>query len=1072
MERKNIGIIVDNLYNYQWSILSGIFSAGENFNINLLTFIGKTLKSPYNFEKQGNIIYDFISKENIDGLIILSSAISSNVPLEETILFCQNFAKNIPTISIGLIIEGITSIIIDNKIGLKELLTHLICDHGYKNIAFVRGPINNKEADIRYETFIETLNQFGIEINPDYIFEGDFLRPSGIEAIKTFLDIRKLPISAIVFSNDDMALTALEELKKRNIEVPENIAITGFDDIEETRFVTPPLTTIQQPLFEMGWKAVELMISKLSGKRTPEEIILPTKLIIRNSCGCFPYLNFLENVNKEDIKDLQKLKDIKNKFIEYVKENLEEYEKISENIEQLYIFFIEDIFNENSYKFIKFLNEILKNAEKQNKDTNIYQKYITLLRKFLLPHINSKTLFRAENLWHYARIIISETSERIQGYMRIKTEFQSELLGGLGQELISKFDINHILVRLIEDFPNFGIKSFYLSLYEEKKKPYENAKLILGYRDGVIIEEKNFTYKIYDLIPKHLRPNRRSTMLIEPLYFQEVSLGLAIFELGYPRGTFYETLRALISASIQGSMLFKEKEKLIDELSILNDIGSSITSVIDMDVLLNLIVKEISKLFEFSSLSVIIFNLDDGKIEHIIQKGELVENLSLKDKYINWIVENKKPFLYSDTIGKFKSFLGIPIIIGNKIGGVIILIHLQKPYVYDEHSIKLLSTIGNFIAVALQNAKLFSEVTHLTVTDPLTDLFNRRFLEDTLQKEISRAQRFNHPLSILIIDVDNFKLFNDTYGHLFGDQILKTIANLIKNSCRKTDFVGRYGGDEFAVILPETSLNGAIKTAERIIKNLSKTPFYSPDGNNIPLKVSIGISSYPEDTNDPEKLFSYADTAMYKAKLNGGGQYATLTSKIEEREYKDFDIFMGLLYVVDNKDHYTFKHSQEVSKIATILGREIGLSKEDLEILELAGKLHDIGKIGIPSNILRKPASLTEEEWKIIKEHPRLGVLILSQLPKMEQLFHSILYHHERYDGKGYPNGKKGEEIPLFARILAIADAYSAMTSDRPYRKALSKEEIINELKKNAGKQFDPKLVEKFIELIEKGKIE
>jgi len=172
------------------------------------------------------------------------------------------------------------------------------------------------------------------------------------------------------------------------------------------------------------------------------------------------------------------------------------------------------------------------------------------------------------------------------------------------------------------------------------------------------------------------------------------------------------------------------------------------------------------------------------------------------------------------------------------------------------------------------------------------------------------------------------------------------------------------------------------------------------------------------------------------------------------------------------KDKYTIKHSNKVAEVAVLIGKSLGLSEEQLKALEFAGKLHDIGKIGIPDEILKKPGPLTPEERKIIEEHPRLGYLILQQLPAMQELLKAILYHHERYDGKGYLQGLKGEEIPLFARILAVADAYSAMRSDRPYRKALSKEEAIEEIKRNMGKQFDPKIAEKLIELLESGALE
>jgi len=188
--------------------------------------------------------------------------------------------------------------------------------------------------------------------------------------------------------------------------------------------------------------------------------------------------------------------------------------------------------------------------------------------------------------------------------------------------------------------------------------------------------------------------------------------------------------------------------------------------------------------------------------------------------------------------------------------------------VYNEHTVSLLSTLSSFIAIALENAKLFEETKKLATTDSLTSILNRRALEEAFQKEVMRAQRYNRPFSAMILDIDNFKLFNDTYGHTFGDEVLKTVASILKKSCRKVDILGRYRGDEFSIILPETPIEGAKKLAERIINNLKNTPILTPQNNKIPLNISIGIASYPFDTLEPEKLLTLADTVMYKAKTS------------------------------------------------------------------------------------------------------------------------------------------------------------------------------------------------------------
>jgi len=343
-----------------------------------------------------------------------------------------------------------------------------------------------------------------------------------------------------------------------------------------------------------------------------------------------------------------------------------------------------------------------------------------------------------------------------------------------------------------------------------------------------------------------------------------------------------------------------------------------------------------------------------------------------------------------------------------------------------------------------------------------------------LDEEIARCSRFGEIFSLFILDLDLFKAYNDIHGHPEGDEILRLTSKQIKNSIRVVDIGFRYGGDEFVVILPHTSLDGARKVAERVRKGIEAVM----DSKGAIITCSIGIASWPTDGVMREDVIRAADTALYYAKQTGRNR-TTLASEVVltevlrmESESDSKKAILSTIYAlaatVDAKDHHTYGHSKKVAQYATRIAEALGYPKERVESIRAAALLHDIGKIGISDQLLRKPGPLSTEEWEPIHAHPNLGVAIVKHVDRLKGSLAAIQYHHERYDGTGYPTGLKGDNIPLDARILAIADAYDAMTSPRPYRnKELTPEQALEELKRCAGTQFDVGIVDVFFRINE-----
>lgn len=416
-------------------------------------------------------------------------------------------------------------------------------------------------------------------------------------------------------------------------------------------------------------------------------------------------------------------------------------------------------------------------------------------------------------------------------------------------------------------------------------------------------------------------------------------------------------------------------------------------------------------------------------------------------------------------LGGFHSLAVVPLVAdGFPVGLALAGSALPTRFSEDRKSIILMFAAR--LARALVNNRMYEETKALGEIDSLSGLYDRHRALEQLDVEIARARRYEGTFSILLADIDNFKNFNETWGHAAGDEVIKRVAAVLRHRNRTTDFVGRYGGDEFLMILPATSRTGAATVADHMRLALGSQPYAAPNGYAVPLRMSFGAAAFPDDGNDSQSLIAIADANLYESK-RWGGDTVTLrreTFAVDNIDASGFSTLDALVNAVDNKDHYTRKHSAHVAEYSASIVESLGFSKEKQEVLRVAALLHDVGKIGLPDRILRKPGPLTHEEEDAVRQHSLLGSLMVSQhMPGNDEVREAVLHHHERWDGSGYPAGLSGRNISMLGRILAVADAYSAMTTDRPYRSGLSLETAIEELKKGSGRQFDPEVVNVFL---------
>lgn len=552
------------------------------------------------------------------------------------------------------------------------------------------------------------------------------------------------------------------------------------------------------------------------------------------------------------------------------------------------------------------------------------------------------------------------------------------------------------------------------------------------------------------------------------------------------------------------------KTNEINYLDLIASINSAITKQTDFMTLFYELHSKLSAKFNLNFLALGIFNKNSNYINiKVIDKTSSTynSNILLNDDE-NFVVRafkekkilscQKSDFLKSNYFSfsyDFESHI-VPLIAFDECVGVMIF--------SDNSGSKFLEfykLIANYFAIFYKNKILSDLVNQNTDTDSLTGLSNHKKLQEDLAFEITGCLAKNKQLAFCIFDIANISEINSELGHAKGDIVIKEVANKIKKNVRNTDILGRYGGDEIAIIMNDTSVEEAKYICEFLLYNLSCTMFDDLGQ----LKFSCGISMFPQSTNKQEQLTILAEQALYiaKSKRNQSGQseivstndfnfwddealkcfaqiltkkHASVGINIEDELIKQFhnetivsnehllDVVSSLANTIDAKDTYTKGHSAAVSRYSEALARAINLPSNEVERIKLGALLHDIGKIGIPEDILRKPSKLSDDEWNIMKQHPSIGAdKVLSPNKSLHDLIPMVKYHHEHIDGSGYPYGLKGDEIPLSARIVAVADAYHALISDRPYRKGLSVQKACEILKMGAGVQWDRELVRQFI---------
>src|SRR6266550_1264328 len=572
-----------------------------------------------------------------------------------------------------------------------------------------------------------------------------------------------------------------------------------------------------------------------------------------------------------------------------------------------------------------------------------------------------------------------------------------------------------------------------------------------------------------------------------------------------------QTAAGQVSVAVENARLFAEEQRRSRQLSFLNSISKTAISTEDSEQMLADIVAEIQKNFRFDHIGIGILDYVTKDIEIRAEAGSTAhakgKRIPLGTGIVGRVARTGERALVQSAgeghllgvLSESRSVLCIPITYGETLMGVL-NVESREENAFSAQDVLIMNTLADLLATAVHNTTVFKKLQQQSITDGLTGIKTRRFFWEALTSEWKRASRSGRPFSVVLMDLDKFKEVNDTLGHLEGDLVLARVGRLLEQKCRQSNVVARYGGDEFIILMPETGMEQAQILAERLRLWISTDPML----NEHEITGSFGVASFPVHGFSSEDIIRVADAGMYVSKHAGGDRVSTAeefgdgeTSAVQrqlisgyiegflQREHtgpehleeltatlkkmcggdEDCNIQVlresieALNRAAESRELTSSSHGELVARHCEVVARALGLPPEEVTELAYAGRVHDVGKIFVPERILNKSGPLTEEEFYLVRLHAKVGSEIVGTVPGSEKLQKAIEHHHEAFDGTGYPAGLSGEEIPLWARIIAIADAYVNMTNERSFAAAKSSEQALAELAKLSGTRYDGMLV-------------
>jgi diguanylate cyclase (GGDEF)-like protein len=728
---------------------------------------------------------------------------------------------------------------------------------------------------------------------------------------------------------------------------------------------------------------------------------------------------------------------------------------------------------------------------------------------------------------------------------------EHELLNQIGQAISSRLDPEEVLRTIYTELGRlFDTRTFYVAFQEGDEvhfellvddgemQPKRRRKASNGLTEHIIRTGQPLLIRTdIDAVrarlgaaPMGARPARSFCGV--PILINQRPAGV-MAALNYDREGVYterdlsvmQTAAGQVSVAIENARLFAQEQRRARHLGFLNTISRAAISTHDAEQMLTEIVTEVQTNFRFEHIGIGLLHYGSKEMEIKAEAGTGPSNVGkripLGTGAMARVVRSGEMVLLqggqdppAGLLPGCRSLLCIPITYGQKLMGVL-NVESTRENAFAQQEVLILRTLADLLATALHNSMVLQRLQQQSITDGLTGIKTRRFFLEALQSEWKRAARSGRPFSVVLIDLDKFKEVNDTAGHLEGDLVLARVGRLLEQKCRQSNVVARYGGDEFVILMPETTVEQAQVLSERLRLWLATDPLLHERG----ITGSFGVATFPLHGATVEDIIRVADAGMYVSKHAGGNRVSTAEELAEAEsestmaqkqvisaymqrfvesegqgpgsvdelvamlrrmgaslkgaggEHPLRDAVAALARAAETREAHATGHTEAVTRYVEAMGRELGMGEKELDELVYAARVHDIGKIVIPESVLNKASELDAEEMALIRTHPAVGAQILEALPESASLRQYVQCHHEHLDGSGYPNGLQGEEIPLGARILAVAEAYVDMRTERPYAAARTPAEAATELESVSGVQLDGMLVRILLRQLKQEKV-